>query len=88
MNVLRIYPMKIFKIINNNINDNVNKMSSDWDDVASVPDIAENLTVDEHEKNNPLCSDFWVNRIHLWQILSPKAQLYEIISYYQNKIYK
>ena len=83
MNVLRIYVMKIFKIINNNINDNVTKMSSDWDDITSIPDAAETLTSDEYEKNNPLCADFWVNRIHIWQLTDKYISPNDVINRYK-----
>ena len=51
--------MKILKILHYNINNHINKSAGDWDDIADIPDIAEIITDDKKEKENPLCRDFW-----------------------------
>ena len=51
--------MKIFKIIYDKFTTGVNKKAGDWDDTINIPDIAEIVTDDDKEKDNPLCSEFW-----------------------------
>ena len=55
--------MKIFKVTNNFLSDQINKKSGDLDDIISIPDIADSFTDDKYEKYNPLCYDFWAYRI-------------------------
>ena len=52
--------MKIFKITNDYLINQINKSSGNWDDIMNIPDIAENFTDDKKEKYNPLCYNFWI----------------------------
>ena len=55
--------MKVFKVTNNFLTNQINKRAGDWDDIISIPDIADNFTDDKYEKYNPLCYDFWFYKI-------------------------
>ena len=51
--------MKIFRVTNDILTNQINKVAGDWDDIISIPDIADSFTDDKYEKYNPLCYDFW-----------------------------
>lgn len=53
--------MKVLKVLYDNFTNNINRKAGDWDDTINIPDIAEIVTDDDKEKNNPFCSDFWQN---------------------------
>lgn len=55
--------MKI-SAINDFIYNNTRKSAGDWDDIANIPDIADTLTDDNKESENPLCYDFWLDKIN------------------------
>ena len=51
--------MRVVKVLFEKFTNPINKKAGDWDDAINIPDIAEIVTDDNREKDNPLCSDFW-----------------------------
>ena len=54
--------MRVLKVLFEKFTYPINKKAGDWDDAINIPDIAEMVTDDNKEKQNPLCSDFWQYR--------------------------
>lgn len=57
--------MKVFRVINDYINNHISRKSAEWDDIANIPDIVDSLTYDKYDINNPLTDEFWRDKLEI-----------------------